>query len=531
MTKFNKIFLFFIIVQINSYAASNEEWALNLPEGLQQDTPYNSMLPTVTFQDTNTQGTPYIGCVPLALSRAMFYAWNINPVTREEEFKTINRAIHQNSSDLITYKTTGTGVNTRTGSTEEVLNRNGFILENKYRMPSATTEDDKRQRISDLYIYVRDKIKNSTPVIMASLGKHAFVIDGYKTINPALGKEDLYLHVLWGWGTTDGQWIQIDKDAGWGSWIEFADDRVQKYFKDFSFDDAILFTIKERVDYNWNGNGSVISDSTGDITGWGITYDEALIHPDSFPAVFFQWEINSKDGKNLRISLRDNNGYELPEGSAFASVRYGLWGSRIYDEEYKNIRLPFVLDPSKNFDVFDGQWMVLRVLFNQKVNASSRVFVKATNETPLDDVSLYITDRAKIDGRKWNGNASLISFNSGDVKEAGTTWDVTQIHAVTKHLGEDAPVVYFQWQIDSEDGTRLQLTATGMGRATITYGDYDDRSNDVSYRHDFSNSFYLDPSSDGKSVTDGKWYVVKVSFDNKPSDSNPDVEVQASVVK
>jgi hypothetical protein len=279
-------------------AADYEEKTLGLPVGLHQGAPYNSMLPTVTFVDTSSRGTPLVGCVPLSLARVMFYKWEVDPITNPQ-FYTVLKAMHQNSADVLIFESDSTGV-TPSDVNDGIINkRNGFERQDNYQMPTISTVSSQRQRISDLYIWVRDKIKQGKPVIAVSYsGGHAFVIDGYKTINPYFGSEDLYLHVLWGWdpeSAGDAQWVQIDKDAGLGSWLEFANARVKKYFSDFSLSKANFFTLKERTDYKWTGNGSIISHSTGSIKDWGITYDEAKIHPGSYTSVFFLLEVNIVD--------------------------------------------------------------------------------------------------------------------------------------------------------------------------------------------------------------------------------------------
>ena len=68
----------------------------------------------------------------------------------------------------------------------------------------------------------------------------------------------------------------------------------------------------------WNGNGSLISLTSGTQTGYGLTIDEAMIHPTSAenPAVFFQWEIDGRDGRKVRLEA---------DGMDTATIRYGVW--------------------------------------------------------------------------------------------------------------------------------------------------------------------------------------------------------------
>ena len=76
-------------------------------------------------------------------------------------------------------------------------------------------------------------------------------------------------------------------------------------------------------------------------------------------------------------------------------------------------------------------------------------------------------------------------------------------------------VVFFQWEIDNRDGTRLMLKADGISHATVTYGPWNDRSKDVTHRH-VPFPFILDPKQDGFSVEDQEYYVIAVRFEQKP---------------
>ena len=59
------------------------------------------------------------------------------------------------------------------------------------------------------------------------------------------------------------------------------------------------------------------------------------------------------------------------------------------------------------------------------------------------------------------------------------------------------------------------LDAEGMGEATITYGAWGSREQDVT--RTVALPYTLDPAADGKSTADGEYYVIKVAFDEAPS--------------
>ena len=142
------------------------------------------MLPSVNFTDTSTSGIPRVGCFPLALSRVMFKAWGVSPITNQSRFNTVLKAIHQNSANNLVFKNHRlTGVSP--SDMESIIKRNGFEIQDFYSMPEISSMSSQRERISELYVWVRDKIKRGKPVISVShSGQPAFVIDGSKTVNP-----------------------------------------------------------------------------------------------------------------------------------------------------------------------------------------------------------------------------------------------------------------------------------------------------------------------------------------------------------
>ena len=76
-----------------------------------------------------------------------------------------------------------------------------------------------------------------------------------------------------------------------------------------------------------------------------------------------------------------------------------------------------------------------------------------------------------------------------------------------------SPVTFIQWELDQHDGQHLKISAEGAQRAMITYGPWNDRTQDRTY-YDVSLLFVLDPVLDGQSVDDGQYYVVVIAFDD-----------------
>ena len=125
------------------------------------------------------------------------------------------------------------------------------------------------------------------------------------------------------------------------------------------------------MESQWQGNGSIISKSTGDLTGFGIDKDVSQIHTNSEkPVVFFQWEIDGADGRRLKIS-----------GGTEATITYGAWSSRSEDRVFKKVALPFVLDPTVDGkQANDGAYYVVAVQYDSAPQSSIRIDAEATDE-------------------------------------------------------------------------------------------------------------------------------------------------------
>ena len=104
----------------------------------------------------------------------------------------------------------------------------------------------------------------------------------------------------------------------------------------------------------------------------------SVIHPSSQkPVVFFQWEIDSSDGKKLQV-YTDSSSSSVNK----ATITYGPWHTRSQDKTYSNVSLPFTIDPAQDgFGTANGTWFVLQVAFTNTVSSSVNVRAKATTTT------------------------------------------------------------------------------------------------------------------------------------------------------
>lgn len=221
--------------------------SLSMSKGLHQHNPYNNLLTEFivndNYRDTGKRITspPLVGCVPLSISRSWAF---LNK--KESTFK-IQRKIatlHQNSSEYIYFTSNGTWVE-NISDVRKIIANSGLI--SIFR--PISTEIDKRKRISNFYIWIKEKIDSNMPVIAgSSIGSHAFLIDGYKKENPVFGSEDLYIHALIGHLSTDDIWIQIDKGTGY-EWFEFLDNEAKKWFDSFKFEDIKLLAVRKPLNY------------------------------------------------------------------------------------------------------------------------------------------------------------------------------------------------------------------------------------------------------------------------------------------
>ena len=115
----------------------------------------------------------------------------------------------------------------------------------------------------------------------------------------------------------------------------------------------------------WSGNASVISYSSGTSAGYGLTRDETMIHPGEKPVVFFQWELDSRDGDELQIAA---------ESGRAATISYGPWSGDRRDDVTHSVTLPYTISPEADgLRTADGDYYVIRVAFDEAPEASESV--------------------------------------------------------------------------------------------------------------------------------------------------------------
>lgn len=274
---------------------------------------------------------------------------------------------------------------------------------------------------------------------------------------------------------------------------------------------AARFSVDAVTDV-WHGNASIIDYSTNVETGYGLTYDVSQVNNYLEPqkswksAVFFQWEVDTSNGDKIKISTSNTL---LKK----ADITFGSWGTRSKDITYKNVTLPFIIDPRlHDFDVSNGKWFVIKTKILSEVHNqsySSRVYAHATFDLASEHPSVT-NEITFVDGYKWNGNGSIISYSSGSETGFGLTYDVSTIDSLNKK-----EVVFFQWEVDSTDGNKLKISVddTNIKKASITIGSWSGRSKDKLLQN-VTLPYVIDPQSLGLGIGDGAWFVVKVAFND-----------------
>ncbi|MFT4979675.1 MAG: hypothetical protein ACI8S6_005587, partial [Myxococcota bacterium] len=325
---------------------------------------------------------------------------------------------------------------------------------------------------------------------------HAFVIDGYR--------DDGQVHVSWGWGgLSDGYYdpnvLSDHRDRAWS--------RAPMIYLGLEPTAGHAATIAppkaESSGYQWTGSGSLISRTSGTATGYGLTRDEATFDSSAgAPAVFFQWEVDTRDGEALVIDADSSAG-------ASVDVVYGRWDDRSGDRIHRSVTLPFVLDPSADgLTDLDGEYFVVAVLMD---NADGGGIVSAATTTTTGGASDGLAGPVQVGDHAWSGSASVISYTSGTATGYGLTQDETSAHP-----GEVAPAVFFQWEVDTRDGDELLISADSGRRATISYGPWNgDRADDITQT--VALPYVVSPATDGLSADSGEYYVVQVAFEEAPS--------------
>jgi hypothetical protein len=115
-----------------------------------------------------------------------------------------------------------------------------------------------------------------------------------------------------------------------------------------------------------------------------------------------------------------------------------------------------------------------------------------------------------IDGKRWNGNGSIISLTSGTLSGYGLTQDVAIID--DEH---DDQVVYFQWELDARDGHTLHLDGEGL-TVELSYGPWNgDREQDAT--RTVTLPYVINPKADGFASRNGEYFVIRATVAEAPS--------------
>ena len=281
-----------------------------------------------------------------------------------------------------------------------------------------------------------------------------------------------------------------------------------KYLHSFIFL-IFIFLIYPLFAEPWNGNGSIISHSTGSRTGFGLTKDVTKAEgAKKSSVVFFQWEVDNGDGNNLEIDIQGSFSSVATE----ATITYGRWDSSKEEKiTYENVSFPFILDPTRdNLRTRDGDWFTIAVsftpvgLFDASITPPVFFNVEAkatdsngTNRNRSTTKEIRFSDSDSF----WGGNGSLISKGSGNRKGFGMTKDI----AAVKHGIKSS--VFFQWEVDSSDGKSIYISSDRncFNRAKITKGDWNTRAHD-------STEIVTLPHKIHTNKGDGDWVLIRVDL-------------------
>jgi len=115
----------------------------------------------------------------------------------------------------------------------------------------------------------------------------------------------------------------------------------------------------------WTGTGSLIDKSTGTLDDFGANQDVAFMvkNPENpfsstLPTkmnsvVFFQWQVDVKNGKKIKISSNC---------ATKATISFGFWHTRQSDFVEHRVDLPYIINPKEiHRDVKSGEWRVIKV--------------------------------------------------------------------------------------------------------------------------------------------------------------------------
>ncbi len=291
--------------------------------------------------------------------------------------------------------------------------------------------------------------------------------------------------------------------------------------------------------HSWGGNGSIVSRDVSvrnpDNPVYGMDTDISRAHKSLpyKPVVFFQWRRN-KETEHLSIQFAKTS-LEYSDELGKASISYGKWNSSSEEKRtYKNVTLPFVLEPSKT------GWFVIAVSFEKGPKSVDKITIRARTTSSSGSTAKSEPFKGLIieDNHSWTGNGSIVSYTSNgrkadNKKTVGITYDIARAEKLNpSEFGSGNPVVFFQWEIDEKDGKKLAIWSEKdcIKKADVTYGSWGTRAKDKTFPNvnlfsskyrglkenlpylpgDFQ-GFIIDPAKDGKSTKNGQWYVVKVA--------------------
>lgn len=192
-----------------------------------------------------------------------------------------------------------------------------------------------------------------------------------------------------------------------------------------------------------------------------------------------------------------------------------LWNATWNSYPYKHIGYMRVFDNSGNDITSNYENLSIFSSGNLIFNVSEHFMSKY-----ISNLEKYAKMQVGLEEKSfsWNGNASVISYNSGNNTGFGLNYDETMAHWDSSAN----PVVFFQWQRDSSDGKNLKIYAdSDYTSATIYYGYWNSSPNEKKTYKNVTLPFVLDPTKDGFSGSDGKWFTIAVSFNKKPINYSP----------
>ena len=304
-------------------------------------------------------------------------------------------------------------------------------------------------------------------------------------------------------------------------------------------DNLSTYSLFNNLSTTWNGNGSIINNVTEDlkgksISGYGLTEDitntDATLANKSFNS--FQWQVNTDNGKYLKIS-------SSTEGDLVATVCYSSWSGKSAQGHnlngkkycYSNVTLPFYIDPTRQgYTVSDGKWFVVGVSANGKTNDTLTATPSHSDGYINNTASAYLST-IDIDGTHiWTGTGSLINYTSKGIKDYGLSYDIA--HLKNNDISKiNKSAVLFQWEVNRVTGTSLKFTSNCATRATISFGSWGNRRNDIVY-NDVKLPFIINDIT-ARIASNGDWFVSKVKVTEAKSICNEDANglwVRAEVV-